>query len=101
MINKGFTPHLKSEVINIAGSNRILSAGFTLIEIIIAMAIFSGIVFVVSSFGLDVYDFGIFLGENLTAQQELQLTLRSMVSEMRAMTRPVSGPNQMKWQPQN
>ena len=91
MINKGFTPHLKSEVINIAGSNRILSAGFTLVEIIIAMAIFTGIVFVVSSFGLDIYDFGIFLGENLTAQQELQLTLRSMISEMRAMTQSVSG----------
>ncbi len=65
--------------------------GFTLIEILIAIAIFSGIVFVISSFGLDVYDFGIFLGENLTAQQELQLTLRSMVSEMRAMTQSVGG----------
>lgn len=65
--------------------------GFTLLEIIIAIGIFSAILVVVSFFGLDVYDFGIFLGENLTSQQELQLTLRVMTSEIRAMSQSVEG----------
>ena len=65
--------------------------GFTLIEIIIAIAIFSGIILAVSMFGLDVYDFGIFLGENLNAQRELQTTLRVMASEMKAMNQSVVG----------
>jgi len=88
---RGFTPHLKIDVRQIAEGRRFLSAGFTLIEILIAIGIFSGILFVVSSFGLDFYDFGIFLGENLTAQQELQLTLRVMTSEIRAMSQSVGG----------
>lgn len=67
------------------------SAGFTLMEVVIAIGILSGIVLIVSMFGLDVYDFGIFLGENLSAQQELQIALRVMVSEMRSMTQSVNG----------
>ena len=68
-----------------------MSKGFTLLEILISMAILTGVVFAISSFGLDAFDFGIFLGENLTAQQEIQLTLKSMTSEVRAMTQSVSG----------
>lgn len=60
-------------------------------EVIIAIGIVSGIILIVSMFGLDVYDFGIFLGENLSAQQELQIALRVMVSEMRPMTQSVNG----------
>lgn len=67
------------------------SEGFTLIELIISIGIMSGIVLVISIFSFDVFDFGIFLGENITAQQETQLTLRVMVSEMRAMAQAVNG----------
>ena len=73
------------------GVNPFSRAGFTLIEILIAMTIFSGILLLVSIFGLDVYDFGIFLGDNLNAQQEIQSTLRVMASEMRAMNQSVIG----------
>lgn len=66
-------------------------AGFTLIEVIISIAILSGIVLIVSMFGLDVYDFGIFLGDSLSAQQEIQRTLKIMVSEIRSMNQSVLG----------
>lgn len=67
------------------------SAGFTLIEIIIAIGIVSGVVFVISMFGLDIYDFSLFIGENLISQQEIQLSLRTMVSETRSMAQSVNG----------
>jgi len=60
-------------------------------EVIIAMGILSGIILIISIFGLDVYDFGIFVGENLTSQQEVQISLRTMVSEIRAMAQSVNG----------
>lgn len=68
-----------------------MNKGFTLIEIIIAIGILSGIILMVSIFIFNVFDLGIFLGENITSQQELQLTLRVMVSEMRSMTQSVNG----------
>src|SRR3989344_2741689 len=40
LIKNGFTPHLKTESINTAKGNRFLSAGFTLVETIIAIGIF-------------------------------------------------------------
>ena len=60
-------------------------------EVLIAMGILSGVVLAVGIFGFDVYDFGIFLGENLTSQQELQITLRVMISEIRATAQSASG----------
>jgi prepilin-type N-terminal cleavage/methylation domain-containing protein len=73
----GFTPHLKVESMKTAKGNRLLSAGFTLVEIIIAMGILSGLILAISIFSFDVFDFGIFLGENITSQQEIQLTPKS------------------------
>lgn len=67
------------------------SNGFTLIEILISITIVSGLIFLVGTFGLDLYDFGIFLGDNIISQQELQVTIRVMVSEIRAMTQSVNG----------
>lgn len=60
-------------------------------EIIIAMSILSGVVLAITMFSLDIYDFGIFLGENIVAEQEIQLTLRVMASEIRAMAQSVTG----------
>ena len=58
---------------------------------VISIGVLSGIMLAVSMFGLDIHDFGIFLGENLIAQQELQLTLKVIVSEMRGMAQSVNG----------
>ncbi len=65
--------------------------GFTLIEALIAMSILSGIVFIVSVFGLDIFSFQIFLGDVFTMQQEITLTLTSMGLEVRAMGPSANG----------
>lgn len=59
--------------------------GFTLIEVVIALAIFTTIALAISLFTLDISNFSVFFGENLSAQQELQLSLLSMAREIRAM----------------
>jgi prepilin-type N-terminal cleavage/methylation domain-containing protein len=68
-----------------------MNKGFTLIEVIISIGILSGIILVLSIFSFDIFDFGIFLGENVIAQQEIQLTMRNMVAEMRGMSQSVNG----------
>ena len=68
-----------------------MSKGFTLIEVLIAMSILSGIVFVVSMFGLDIFTFQIFLGDVFAMQQEINLTLTSMGLEVRAMGPSANG----------
>jgi len=68
-----------------------MNKGFTLIELIISIAIFSGLAFIISMFSLDVLDFGIFLGDNIVAQQEIHVTVRSLVAELRAMSQSANG----------
>lgn len=62
-----------------------MKKGFTLIEIIITLAIFTGVVIIVSFFTLDISNFSFFFGENLIAQQELQQSLKGMIREIRSM----------------
>lgn len=59
--------------------------GFTLIEILVTTTIISGIAVMVGLFALDISDFGIFLGDTLTAQQELQQTMNVLSAEVRSM----------------
>ena len=59
--------------------------GFTLIEIILAMAITGVSLVFVTYFAVDVSNFGTDLSNRLSAEFELQLTLRAMVSEIRSM----------------
>lgn len=68
-----------------------MNKGFTLVEIIIVLAVFSGIVLMVSFLTLDISSFSLFFGENLSVQQELQLSLVPMVSEVRSMGRSSTG----------
>lgn len=60
-------------------------------EILIVMAILSGVVVVISIFTLDVSNFGVFLGDALSAQQEIQLSLSSMATEIRSMGPSANG----------
>ncbi|MBI2065410.1 MAG: prepilin-type N-terminal cleavage/methylation domain-containing protein [Candidatus Yanofskybacteria bacterium] len=69
----------------------IKNSGFTLIEIIIAISILSGIIFVVSMFGLDIFDLQIFLGDIFVVQQEITATLTEMGIEVRAMGPSANG----------
>ncbi len=62
-----------------------IKTGFTLIEIVIAVTIFTMVVLVISFFTLDISKFSFFFGENLIAQQEIQQSLRGMIPEIRSM----------------
>ncbi|MDO8495629.1 MAG: prepilin-type N-terminal cleavage/methylation domain-containing protein [bacterium] len=62
-----------------------LSSGFTLLEILIAMSFLFMILFVITSFGLDIANFGGFLGDNLSTEQELQQTFKVIKTELRSM----------------
>ena len=91
-MNKGFTPPLKRGYQKIGStSNPFSGAGFTLLEILISITILSGIILVVSLFGFNVFNFSIFLGNDIVSQQEIQLTLKVMVSEIRSMTQSING----------
>jgi prepilin-type N-terminal cleavage/methylation domain-containing protein len=61
------------------------SSGFTLIEVLIALSIMTMSLVFVTYFTLDVSTFGTDLNSRLEAEFELQITLRSMISEIRSM----------------
>src|SRR3989344_4905237 len=59
--------------------------GFTLIEVLIAIGILSGLALIVGFFGLDIFEFQIFLGDTFTIQNEINITLASMGIDVRGM----------------
>lgn len=59
--------------------------GFTLLELLIAMAISTAALTLVTYFTLDVSNFGTTLNSRLESERELELTLRTMISEVRSM----------------
>jgi prepilin-type N-terminal cleavage/methylation domain-containing protein len=61
------------------------NAGFTLIEILIAMSISAMVLVFVTNFTLDVSSFGAELNDRLSAEFEMQLMLRTIISEIRSM----------------
>jgi len=63
----------------------VTNRGFTLIEILIAMAITATSLVFVTYFTVDISNFGTDLSNRLSAEFELQLTLRAMISEIRSM----------------
>ena len=62
-----------------------LNSGMTLIEIMVAVGILSVITLAVTFFALDVSDFGVNLGRSLVAQQEINLTFSTLISETRSI----------------
>ncbi len=62
-----------------------MNKGFTLIEILISVALFTSVVLIISVFTMDISSFSFVFGENLIAQQELQQSLSGMVREIRSM----------------
>ena len=61
------------------------SRGITLIELLVALAIVTGVITVVTSFGLDISGFGTDLNARLEGERELEATLRTMLTEVRSM----------------
>ena len=65
--------------------------GFTLIEILITVGIVSGVLIIVSLFGLDLYQFNSFLGESLEAESDIQRAFKTMIGEMRSISQSANG----------
>lgn len=64
--------------------NSISTQGFTLIETMIVLVIVVGVILVLSVFGLDVSNFGVFLGNNLEVIQEIQKTFQIAIYEIQS-----------------
>jgi prepilin-type N-terminal cleavage/methylation domain-containing protein len=62
-----------------------MKKGFTLIEILIAMAILTAISLAVMYFALDVSEFSVYFSSNIILAQELQQSLRGMLPDIRSM----------------
>lgn len=60
-------------------------SGFTLIELLVGMAIMTLALGFVTLFAMDISDFGSDLNTRLETERELDLTLRTMISEIRSM----------------
>jgi prepilin-type N-terminal cleavage/methylation domain-containing protein len=61
-----------------------LGAGFTLIEVLIAMAIMGGILFLIANFGLDIAKTSTFVEQSFQNLQGLDLAFRVMTTEIRS-----------------
>jgi prepilin-type N-terminal cleavage/methylation domain-containing protein len=59
--------------------------GFTLLEILIASAISVGVLALATFFAIDITNFGLFLGNRLETERDLEQTLRIFISEVRSM----------------
>ena len=65
--------------------------GFTLLELLIAMAILGGITFFVGLFGSDTVKYTVRFNSSLLAQQEIQQTLQVMLPEIRSASQSNTG----------
>ena len=86
--SNGFTPHLFGKVRKAAYyglGNCQKGAGFTLVEIIMGIGLMTIVVFIISSFGLDLLESQVSFSTAIEIQQEIQQTLRMAVPEIRSM----------------
>ena len=60
-------------------------AGFTLVELLIAITISTVALGLVTYFAIDLSSFGVDLGNRLETERELEMTLRSILVEIRSM----------------
>ena len=70
--------------------------GFTLLEILVSMFIFTGVVLAITSLALDFAGYGIFFGESLEVQEELTKTAKTMETELRGMGPAINGAYQIQ-----
>lgn len=62
-----------------------MNRGFTLVEVLISIAIFAGIAFIIGTFMKNVLDYQLLFTQQLTAQQEIETTFAMMIPEIRSM----------------
>lgn len=69
----------------VSNRQRQSNSGFTLVEILISLAIFAGIVFIIGTFMKTIFDYQLLFTQQLTAQQEIEVTFAAMLPEVRSM----------------
>ncbi|KKU37223.1 MAG: hypothetical protein UX49_C0001G0093 [Candidatus Wolfebacteria bacterium GW2011_GWC2_46_275] len=62
------------------------NSGFTLVEVLISLALFAGIALIIGTFMKSIFDYQLLFTQQLTAQQEIENTFASMIPEIRSMT---------------
>lgn len=65
--------------------------GFTLIEVIVVIGIFTGILTLVTMFSLDIGDFAVQFQQELFAKQDLELAVSTMTRELRGTSWAANG----------
>ena len=59
-------------------------SGISLIEVVVSIALFSGIMLLVLLFGWDLAGFSVYFQQDLYAKQEIQLAMNTMLTELRS-----------------
>lgn len=59
--------------------------GFTLVEVLISLAIFAGIALIIGTFMKTIFDYQLLFTQQLSAQQEIENTFATMIPEVRSM----------------
>ena len=65
--------------------------GLTLIELLIAISISTGLILIITLFAIDITNFGLYLGDRLETERELEQMIREFVVEVRSMTTAENG----------
>lgn len=60
------------------------NGGFSLIEIIVGMALFAGIAFIIGTFMKSIFDYQLLFTQQLSAQQEIENTFAGIIPEIRS-----------------
>jgi len=68
-----------------------LRTGFTFVETLVVMALFTGIMTLVLYFSLDLGQFALQFRQDLQTKQDLQLAVNTMVSELRSIAPAANG----------
>jgi hypothetical protein len=68
-----------------------LRLGFTFFEMVMAIGLFGGIMLLVTLFSLDLADFSLYFQQDLFAKQEMQLTLSTLLTELRSVAPAANG----------
>lgn len=67
------------------------TGGFTLIEVVVALGIFTAVMVLVTMFGLDIANFANDYGERLSSQDELLLAMNALTTELRSTAPAANG----------
>lgn len=72
-------------------TTRFSQQGFTLMEVLVTMALMTGIAFIITKFSGDLTDYSLRFNRGIFTQQEIQQTLQAVLPEIRSATQSNNG----------